>query len=116
MSQKLRQATAVKSFSTNSVAVNYKGGTLTYTYSANSGKLLENDRGATTVLLEDCDALTFALYKRQATTNTFNVFPTLTATNEAKVIAVNWRCSRTLVGKKSGSSELASARIVLRAR
>jgi hypothetical protein len=77
---------------------------------------MEIDAGVTNSLVEDCDGLTFNYYKRNPLTNSFNQFPLLTATNEAKVIQVNWYCSRTLVGKKSGAAEMVSARIVLRAK
>jgi prepilin-type N-terminal cleavage/methylation domain-containing protein len=116
MSQKLRQASAVKSFSPTSVTVSYKGQPLTYVYHADRKTLMEIDAGVTNSLVEDCDGLTFNYYKRNPLTNSFNQFPLLTATNEAKVIQVNWYCSRTLVGKKSGAAEMVSARIVLRAK
>lgn len=116
MSKKLRQASAVRSFSPTSVSVTYDGRPLTYTYIPSLRTLEENEAGNVTTLLENCDTLAFSLYKRNPVTNSFNQFPVLTATNEAKVIQVNWRCSRSLVGKTSGSAEMVSARIVLRAK
>lgn len=116
MSKKLRQASDVRSYSSNSVTVTFDGRPLTYTYSPSRKTLVENEAGSVTTLLENCDALAFSFYKRNPMTNSFNQFPVMTATNEAKVIQVNWRCSRTLVGKKSGSAEMVSARIVLRAK
>lgn len=121
MGQKIRQASVVKSFSPTSVSLVYDGRSLTYTYYPNNavknkGKLVENDGGNETVLLENCDTLAFSFYKRNPVTNSFNQFPVMTATNEAKVIQVNWRCSRDLVGKTSGSSEMVSARFVIRAK
>ncbi len=114
MSQKLRQASLVKSFSATSLAVTYKGQPLTYTYNTNLKTLVEITGGVTNALVEDCDGLTFKYYKRNALTNAFNQFPALTVTNEAKVIQVSWSCSRNLVGRKSGASEMVSANIVLR--
>lgn len=116
MSQRLRQASAVSSFSPSSISVAFKGKTLTYTYNRDTKTLEENDQGSITTLLEDCDKFSFSLYKRVPITNSFTQFPAGTSTNEAKVIHVNWQCGRTLVSRKSGSSEMASARIVLRAR
>ena len=116
MSQKLRQASVVKGFSQTSVLVTYEGQPLSYTYNPGLKTLVENEAGKVTTLLEDCDYLTFSLYKRNPLTNSFNQFPVLTYTNEAKVIQVSWRCSRNLVGHESGSAEMVSARIVLRAK
>ena len=116
MSQKLRQASGVKTFSATSVTVNYNGKPLSYTYHPDRKILVETENGVTTTLVEDCGGLTFNYYKRNPLTNSFNQFPLLTATNEAKVIQVNWFCSRDLVGRKSGSAEMVSARIVLRAK
>ena len=79
-------------------------------------KLLENEQGAQTTLLENCDKLTFTLYKRVPITNSFTQFAAGTTTNEGKVIQVSWDTSRTLVSRQSGSAEMASARIVLRAQ
>jgi hypothetical protein len=116
MGQKLRQASTVKSFSKTSVSLVYDGKDLTYTYDPQLKTLVENDAGTRATLLENCDTLAFSFYKRNPVTNSFNQFPVLTATNEAKVIQVNWRCSRELVGKDSGSSEMVSARFVIRAK
>src|SRR5688500_17301784 len=90
MSQKLRQASAVKDFSLTSVAVTYNGSPLSYTYYAYSKALVENEAGVTNTLVENCERLTFNYYKRNPMTNSFNQFPALTATNEVKVIQVNW--------------------------
>ena len=117
MGRKLRQASVVKSFSATSVSLVYDGRALSYTYNPNTKTLEENDAGNLTTLLEYCDELAFSFYKRNPSSNSlFNQFPVLTATNEAKVIQVNWRCSRSLVGEFSGSSEMVSARFVIRAK
>lgn len=116
MSKKLRQASVVTSFSPTSVTVTYDGKPLTYTYRSDLKTLVETDSGTPTTLLENCDSLAFAFYKRNPVTNSFNQFPVLTATNEAKVIQVNWNCSRTPAGYKAGSTEMVSAKIVLRSK
>lgn len=114
MSQKLRQATNVTDFSANSLSVKYKGRALSY--SVVNGTLTEIDNGATKQLVKNCTALNFSLYKRNPITNSFNQFPTLTATNEAKVVQVSWQCSSTLVGRTAGTGEEFSAKIVLRSK
>ena len=115
MSKKLRQASAVTSFSPTSVAVTFKGKSLTYTYDPDDRELVETDQGAKKILLKDCDNLTFTLYKRAPIGNSFDQFPAQSKLSEAKVIKVSWHCEQSLVGRNSGSAEMASARIVLRA-
>lgn len=117
MGQKIRQASVVKSFSPTAVSLVYDGRDLTYTWNTNDKTLVEVDAGNATTLLEYCDSLVFSLYKRNPTSNSiFNQFPVLTATNEAKVVQVNWRCARSLIGKADGSSEMVSAKFVIRAK
>ena len=114
MSQKLRQATKVTSFSATSLSVKYNDHPLTYTLM--NGTLVEVDDGQLTRLVKNCEFLKFSLYKRNPYTNSFNQFPILTATNEAKVVQVSWQCSTTLLGKKAGQGEAYSAKVVLRAK
>jgi prepilin-type N-terminal cleavage/methylation domain-containing protein len=116
MSKKLRQASAVTSNSPTSVVVTFKGKPLTYTYDTAARTLVENDQGTKKVLLKDCDNLKFTLYKRAPVADSFDQFPAQSTLIEAKVIKVSWHCGRTVVGRKSGSAEMASARIVLRAK
>jgi len=117
MSQKLRQASEIKSFSASSVSVVFKGKRLTYTYNSGSKTLVEYELGTPpNTLLENCDSLTFTLYKRVPIAKSFNQFPAGVTMKEGKVIHVSWDTSRTLVGRLSGSAEMASARIVLRAQ
>jgi len=116
MGQKIRQASAVTSFSPTAVSLVYDSRNLAYTWNANNKTLVEVDAGTTNTLLEYCDNLVFALYRRNPVTNSFNQFPVLSATNEAKVVQVNWRCGRNLVGKADGSAEMVSAKFVIRSR
>jgi hypothetical protein len=116
MSRKIRQSTQVTSFSPTSLSVIYKGLPVTYTYSSTSKSLEETEDGRVTTLLNNCDHLEFKLYQRNPLTNSFNQFPVLITTNEAKVIQVSWRCSRQILGNKGGSAEMISSKIVLRSK
>jgi len=114
MSQKLRQATKVTAFSPTSLTVTYNNHPLSYKLL--NGTLVEVDDGAMTKLVKHCDSLKFSLYKRNPVTNSFNQFPILSATNEAKVVQVNWQCSTKFVGQQASQGEVYSAKIVLRAK
>lgn len=116
MSQKLRQAEAVTAFTPTSISVTSGTNTLSYAYSSGTKKLTEVENGTSKVLLENCEALTFELYKRNPITNSFDQFPAATTLSEAKLVRVSWACASSAVGKATGSSELVSAKIVLRVK
>ena len=116
MSQKLRQAEAVTAFTTNSITVTAGGTNLSYTYSPGTRKLTEVDNGVSKVLLRNCDSLLFELYKRNPLTNSFDQFPAADVLSEAKLVRVSWACTSQGPGKSTGSSELVSAKIVLRVK
>jgi type II secretory pathway pseudopilin PulG len=116
MSKKLRQVSVFNSFSPTSISVAYDGQPLSYTYDPALKTLVENENGTVTTLLDDCNDFKFTLYKRNPVTSSFNQFPVTTSTNEAKVIQMNWRCNRILPTKAYGSTEMVTAKVVLRVK
>jgi prepilin-type N-terminal cleavage/methylation domain-containing protein len=116
MSMKLRQAEAVTAFATNSITVTSGGTNLSYTFTPGNRRLTEVENGTSTVLLDSCQTLFFELYKRNPVTNSFDQFPAANVLSEAKLVRVSWACSSTGLGKSTGSSELVSAKIVLRVK
>ena len=90
----------------------FDGVALIYSYNARQGTLTRTKNGASTVLLKGCDVLTFALGKRNPT-GAFEDFPAATAA-ECKVFSVAWQCSRTILGYKTTTEHLSSAKIVIR--
>jgi prepilin-type N-terminal cleavage/methylation domain-containing protein len=116
MSQKLRQAEAVTAFTTTSITVTSGGPNLSYTFTPSTRRLTEVENGTSKVLLKNCDSLIFDLYKRNPLTNSFDQFPAASVLSEAKLVRVSWACSSKSIGKSTGSSELVSAKIVLRTK
>lgn len=114
MSQKIRQAEEVTSFTTNSISVTVGGAPLTYMYVPESRTMIEIENATTNTLLENCDALSFELYRRNPVTNSFNQFPADNNLAEAKLVRVSWVCGTKRIGKATGASELVSSKIVLR--
>lgn len=113
MTQKVRSASTLNSFSTNSISFRYNGQTLTYAYSPNAKTLTETLGSASTVLLRDCQQLQFSMFQRNVVSNSFDQYTT-TTTNTAKSIIVTWTCSRSLLGNLINSESVQSARIVVR--
>jgi Tfp pilus assembly protein PilW len=85
-------------------------GTLTTTitnYATGAVKITTN--------LTQCDDWTYKLYQQTPIYNTTNGFnPFQGGTNRCKLIAMSWKCSRTMLGKKWHTESVQTAKIVLR--
>jgi hypothetical protein len=81
---------------------------LVYDWNANSRQLTEWKTGqaTTNVLLSECDNLAFDMSR-------VSLVPT-TIISEGKAIKVNWKCSRTILGKKLTSEDMGQALIIIR--
>ena len=81
---------------------------LVYDWNANSRQLTEWKTGqaTTNVLLSECDNLAFNMSR-------VSLVPT-TIISEGKAIKVNWKCSRTILGKKLTSEDMGQALIIIR--
>jgi Tfp pilus assembly protein PilW len=97
---------------TSLVLEDFDGVALTYAYDASQRTLTRTKNGTSTVLLKGCDVLTLTLGKRNPA-GPFESFPAATAA-ECKVISVAWQCSRTILGNKTTTENLASSKIVIR--
>src|SRR5262245_11641944 len=94
------------------VVEDFDGVTLSYSYNARRCTLSRTKGRTSTVLLKGCDVLTFTLGKRNPG-GAFEDFPPATAA-ECKVISVAWQCSRTILGYKTTTEHLSSAKVVIR--
>lgn len=129
MSQEIRQATALVSFSTNmpkrlTFTVPKDTGNYTVAYrwvSDSSGsKIVRTQDGNSTDLLIGCDRWDFRLCQRNPIPNTTNEF--YPATNLSgvldpkicKLIDMTWKCSRTILDKKVNTEIMQTTQIVLR--
>lgn len=115
MTRDIRQATGVVSFTTNQIVLNYgtNSPTMTFTYSPQDRLLVRTLGTEKKVLLKECDFLTFHVYQRTPKAGTYDQFPSATA-NTAKVVEVNWLCSRTIFGTKANTENAQTAKIVIR--
>jgi prepilin-type N-terminal cleavage/methylation domain-containing protein len=111
MSREIRQAGDLIEFSpTRLKFVSYEqtNSFLVYNWDATSRELTEWKTGqaTTNVLLNECDDLAFKMSR-------VSLAPT-TVVAEGKAIKVNWKCSRTILGKKSTSEDMGQALIIIR--
>jgi prepilin-type N-terminal cleavage/methylation domain-containing protein len=116
MTREIRGTTGLTSFTTNQLT--FATGTnapLVYSYSPGSRTLTRRQGANSMVLLRECDSLQFSVYQRTPIAGTWDLYSLGTATNQCKVVYVNWTCSRQLFGLKVNSENAQSAKIVIRA-
>ncbi len=115
MTKQIRQADGLASFTTNSLTFNHgTNGVLEYSYDPVSRELEERLGQRIRVLLTECDNVQFDVFQRNSISNTFSQFPNIVGTNQAKLVQVNWTCSREILGQKFNVEYVQSAKIVIR--
>ena len=110
MTLKIRQAGALTEFSPTHLKFAESGQTnsfLVYDWDAATGSLLEWNTGdsTTNTLLTGCEQLTFSLYNSS--------FASTTNLSQSKGLSVNWKCSRTVLGRTT-TEDMQQALIVIR--
>lgn len=115
MSSDIRQAVRLTSYATNQLVFDNgtNGPAITFNYDAANGILTRQTGTTSKVLLTGCDSLKFAIYQRTLIAGSYDQYPVANATN-CKVVAINWVCSRKILGAKVNSENAQSARIVIR--
>ena len=87
---------------------------VTYWWDSSTSAFTRQFDGVNTVLLTNCDYLTFAAYTRvPAPGFTFQTNNTGDPT-KTKLVSVSWRCSRTVLGIKLNTESVQTARICIR--
>src|SRR6266700_3816040 len=114
MTRDIRNSRDLTSFATNKLVFTYAGITnLVYSYDPSAGQLTAwKTGGATNTLLTQCDTLQFSMFSNVPQPG--GIFTNATSVSQAKAISVAWRCSRTILGKKTNSENMQEALIVIR--
>ena len=113
MSRDIRNAAGMSAYSTNSITLtNQDGSRFTYAWSSNTTLLTLSNSIGTTILLTNCNILTFHIYQRNPANN-FQFAPATTVA-QAKLVDVSWRCSRNILGAIINSESVQTAKIVIR--
>jgi Tfp pilus assembly protein PilW len=113
MSLELRQAGGLTEFTPSHLKF-ARGGTtnsfVIYDWNPTTRRLTEWKSGytKTNALLTECDQFAFSLCNA--------AFQPTTDLSKSKGLNVNWKCSRTILGKKSNTEDMQQALIVLRNR
>jgi type II secretory pathway pseudopilin PulG len=123
LTREIRQSKEVVNFSTNSITIltadpdGSDGPTVTYSFSPSAKKMLRTSSdGTSTVLLDNCNLLSFQLFMRCPISNTFGIFPV--AVNNwqqtVKVLQLTWKTSIVQPSSVASSENIQTARIVIR--
>jgi Tfp pilus assembly protein PilW len=115
LTRDIRQASYVISYTSNTLVLQTTANlSLTYDYSPTDRTLTRTLQGdSPTVILQQCDRLSFVIGQRNPVNGTYDVYPAATAAT-AKVVNVSWMCSRTIFGFKEDTESVQTARIVIR--
>ena len=114
MTKEIRQTAALSGYQTNALTfTDYDGRPLQYVYDPAGRKLTRVKDAVSTVLLTGCDRLEFHIYQRTPQPGT-NSFYAATDAAQCKSIDMQWRCSRSLLGKNANSETVQTALVVLR--
>jgi Tfp pilus assembly protein PilW len=110
----VRQANGVSAYTTNSLTLRDSDGTpIVYAYSPVTATLTRTRAGDVSVILHDCDSLSFSIGQRNTVSGSYDIYPAATP-DTCKVVNVRWVCSRTIFGRKENSESVQTARIVIR--
>lgn len=123
MSRDIRDSSGLSmtSYMTNNITLtNSDGSSFSYQWDPSDQTLRRYYTNASgistvTVMLTNCDILTFFLYLRYPTNDlTFSFVPSTNSPNETKLVNVDWRCSRKIYGAKINTESIQTAQITIR--
>ena len=118
LSREIRNSTAVASYTANQLVLSNsilgQGVTITYNSGNHTLVLKKTGKPAQTNLL-GCDSWSFSLYSRAPDISATNItYHAATNAADCKLIQMNWKCSRTILGSKLNTESVQTAQIVLR--
>jgi prepilin-type N-terminal cleavage/methylation domain-containing protein len=117
LSRDIRSANAVSVASSNQLVLNIsQNGTnadATYTYDSAARTLTRSRLGTIETLLRGINSISWSLYARPGNSN-YNTFPSAPSPAAAKLVSVQWNCSRSLGTGRIDSQSMQTALIELR--
>src|SRR5437867_4979600 len=94
LTRDVRQANSVSSYTTNGITMQTSEGWLSYAYDSHDRTLTRTKQdGTSTVVLKECDRLSFIIGQRNPVNGSYDVYPAASPAT-AKVVNVSWMCSR----------------------
>ena len=115
VSQQVRNAKRVISCSeTQMVIIDPDGATNRITYDAGRRRLVSTRGLTSSILLQECTNFQFRVYQRTPMHGTYELLTNGWSTNTAKVVQMQWVCSRAVTGDKGAVESQVSSKVVLR--
>jgi hypothetical protein len=123
LTREVRQSKNVLAYSTNSITLltanedGSTGPTVTYSFNANTKKMVRTSSdGTKKLLLDNCSLLSFKLFTRCPSNAVFGAFPVAVNnwSNTVKVLQLTWKTSILQPNNIANSENVQTARIVIR--
>jgi hypothetical protein len=115
LSRDVRRSATLTSFSPGRVVmVDSAGVAVEYLHDPQDRLLYRITPSEKQILLSGVDWLRFRIFQRTPVGGTFNQFPASSGVTTAKVLQVDWVCSRSILGTRLNTESVQSAKIVLR--
>ncbi len=110
LSRDVRSAFSVTSASSAQLVLD---NAITYTYDNKAGTLTRTQKGVSQTMLKEVNNLQFSLWQRPTNNAAFGVFPAASAAT-AKLVSLQWTCSRQVANYPSDSESIQMAMVALR--
>jgi prepilin-type N-terminal cleavage/methylation domain-containing protein len=121
LTKELRQARYIKSYSSNSVgnSLTFRNGDgydVSYNFNEAKKVMIRQVNGSTTMILTNCDLLSFSLFQRNPMENSYGLFPVASGnwTQTVKVVQLTWKTKRHVPAGPINSENVQTARVVIR--
>lgn len=115
LSRDVRRSASLVSYAPRRIELVDGAGTrVVYAYDATAKTLSRVSGGLTEELLSGVDWLRFYIFQRTPVSGTYEQFPASAGVTTAKVVQVDWICSRSILGTRQNTESVQSAKIILR--
>ena len=114
MTQEIRSARRLKQFDPEKLTFeDFDGANLKFEYKPGQKTLTRTKDGKKEILVTGCDALQFSIFQHDPIAASYDYYPT-TDPDACKVVQVQWTTFRRLMGDRSNTDSVRSAKIVIR--
>jgi hypothetical protein len=113
MSRDIRQADSITAFTTTNLTILLASNSVTYAFNAAQKTLTRQSAGKTDTYLTDCTYARFDAFQRTTSSNSF-ALSSATNASSAKVVQIDWVCSKTVAGEPNTAENMQSAIVTIR--
>lgn len=113
ISQEIRQADRLLSFSANQLVFALNGEKVAFTFYPDRRELRRETEAGSRLLLENCDFVRYEIFQRTPSNGAYGFFPTATPA-DCKVVRLSWMTTRHWGDQVGSQSSLRTAQVVLR--